>query len=361
MAGRGDVGGISRRSAQGVAALAGLDATLWNEISDDEENENARVAVEAAERVLDDPALAGFLGGAYAGPSGRARDDPVLADLEHDVANPPGGSIANGDTEETAIMPEDHTADPGRDAVARARRRVQHHTPTMMTAIALRCIANAVAIEAWMESGSAKQVEMLARLDQLERQQAAMIEWKLDLSASLRSIVRDVTALGDMSSDETDSVSPTLLHSTIVGMKQQIQHLDRAVATAMPESAEERAAIFTMSGHGRDTHMFAFEVAAKIGWHPTCTSCGQQGTLALTKDSTFADRYRYQCRNPPPPTKIFVRLGHGHCNSTIQLFDLRFHAVDRGVQIRWRIRVNLIRVHIAQSLDIASDWSHRGR
>ncbi|XXQ39268.1 Reverse transcriptase domain-containing protein [Plasmodiophora brassicae] len=132
-------------SAQGVAALAGLDATLWNEISDDEDNENARVAVEVAEHVLDDPALVGFLGGADAGPPGRPRDDPVPADREHDVADPAGGSIANDDHEEAAIMPEDDTADPGRDAAARHRRRVQHHTPTMMmTAIVLRCIANAV-------------------------------------------------------------------------------------------------------------------------------------------------------------------------------------------------------------------------
>ncbi|XXQ32633.1 Uncharacterized protein PBTT_03092 [Plasmodiophora brassicae] len=99
--------------------------------------------------------------------------------------------------------------------------------------------ARIAAMEARMESGSVQQALMLDRLDQLERQQAAVLEWKLDLTASVRPIARDVEGLCDMNPDEIDSNPPTNLHATINGMKSKIEQLDRAVAMAMPESDED--------------------------------------------------------------------------------------------------------------------------
>ncbi|XXQ39272.1 Reverse transcriptase domain-containing protein [Plasmodiophora brassicae] len=110
-------------SARGVAALAGLDATLWDEISDEEDNENARVAVQAAESVLDDPELAEFLGGV-------------------------------------------DRADPGDDADVRARQRARQLSPTaIMTAIVMRCIANAIGRPAEADAGPQHEARVLLRPD----------------------------------------------------------------------------------------------------------------------------------------------------------------------------------------------------
>lgn len=157
------------------------------------ENDNARVAVETAERALDDPTLAEFLGGVEARPpyveddidapappnaigtGDDARDDPVLIIREDGVAKPPERSIENGNAEDAAIdidEPGDDTDDrsaerippnPQEDTAGRAGRcrRAQHHTPTtMVTGIVLSCIASVISRSIEPDAGTKRQARL---------------------------------------------------------------------------------------------------------------------------------------------------------------------------------------------------------